>query len=163
MNHERSIGRRSLREIVRGGVGDLQRAWDQTEAAAGFDPLPSGVYRVIVDSGELTTSRSNGTPGLKLRLVVLDGEHRGRRLFHDVWLTADSMSRAKYELGQLGITQLDQLDRPLPAGLTAEVTVICRTGDDGIPYNKVRSFKAIPTEIPVDDFAPPPTEEGAPE
>lgn len=162
MFNDRFRGRRSLREIVRGGVGDLQRVWDQTEAAAGFDPVPSGIYRVLVDSGDLTTSRSNGTPGLKLRMVVLDGEHRGRRLFHDIWLTADSMSRAKYELGQLGITQLDQLDRALPPGLIAEVVVSCRNGDDGVPYNKVRSLKAIPPEVPVDGFAPPATDEGTP-
>ncbi len=94
MINNRFTGRRSLRDVVHGNVGDLQRVWDQTEAAAGFDPLPSGVYRCLPDGNELTTSRSNGTPGLKLKLQVIEGEHRGRRLYHDIWLTAEAMSRA---------------------------------------------------------------------
>jgi hypothetical protein len=154
MIHDRSAGRRRLSDIARGNVDDLRRVWDQTQAATGFEPLPPGAYRCLVAGGELTSSRSHSTPGYKIRLEVLDGEHRSRMIFHDIWLTADAMSRAKYELGQLGITDLDQLERPLPPGLIAEVLVSRRTGDDGIAYNKVRGFKAIPPEAPVDDFAP---------
>jgi hypothetical protein len=63
---------------------------------------------------------------------------------------------------QLGITDLEQLEQPLPAGLIAEVVVAMRTGDDGLQFNKVRSFKVIPPAAPVDDFAPPPEADAAP-
>jgi hypothetical protein len=147
--------RRSLRDIARGGgVDDLRRAWDTTAAAAGVEPLPSGSYRCLVAEGRLFNSPTTGTPGYKLVLQVLDGPHAGRRLWHDVWLTSDAMSRAKFELGLLGITDLAQLEQPLPPGLIAEAMVSLRTGDDGLTYNRVRSFQIIPPEAPVDDFAP---------
>jgi hypothetical protein len=156
MSYPHTNQRRSLGDIARGGVDNLQRAWDSTQAAAGVDPVPSGTYRCLVSEGRLFASQSNGTPGYKLVLQVLDGPHAGRRLWHDVWLTDAALSRAKYELGQLGITDLGQLEQPLPAGLIVEVVVSLRTGDDGLQYNKVRSFRVIPPVVPVDDFAPSP-------
>ncbi len=130
----------------------LKQSWANTQAAA-YDPLPPGIYRCLVAEGRLFNSQSNGTPGYKLILQVLDGPHAGRRLWHDIWLTPDAMARAKYELGEFGITDLDQLEQPLPVGLIVEVVVTLRTGDDGLHYNKIRSLKAIPPAAPVNDFA----------
>jgi hypothetical protein len=137
VDHPLSSPRRRLGDIVRGNVDDLRRAWETTQAAADLDPLPAGIYKCLVAEGRLFSSQVNATPGYKLVFEVLDGPHAGRRLWHDVWLTADAMSRAKYELGQLGITDIGQLEHPLPAGLIAEVVVSRRVGDDGLFYNKV--------------------------
>ncbi len=146
--------RRSLSEIARGRVNDLRLTWNQAQAT-GYEPLPPGKYNCLVARSELTTSRTHGTPGYKICFEVLDRDHRGQLVWHDVWLTAEAMGRAKYELGQIGITDLEQLERPLPPGLIAEVVVSRRTGDDGLVYNKVRGIKAIPPSTPVNDFAPP--------
>ena len=120
MNNAGPPRRPRLGEIARGGVAALKQSWDNTQAAA-YDPLPPGIYRFLVAEGRLFNSQSNGTPGYKLVLQGLDGPHAGRRLWHDIWLTPDALARSKYELGELGITDLDQLEQPLPVGLTVEV------------------------------------------
>jgi hypothetical protein len=153
-----------LGEIARGGVEGvlaLKGAWANTQASAS-DPLPPGSYKCLAAEGRLFNSQSNSTPGYKLVLQVLDGPHAGRRLWHDLWLTPDALARTKYELGELGITDLDQLEEPLPVGRIVEVVVARRLGDDGLPFNKVRSIKAISPAAPVDDFAPPPEAGTAP-
>ena len=152
MNNAGPPRRPCLGEIARGGVAALKQSWDNTQAAA-FDPLPSGLYRCLVSEGRLMNSQTNGTPGYRIDLQVLEGQYAGRKLWHSVWLTPDALARTKYELGELGITDLDQLEQPLPVGLTVEVALARRTGDDGLPYNKIRSLKAIAPAAPVDDFA----------
>lgn len=150
-----------LGEIARGGVAALKAAWDTTQAAAGLDPLPPGNYRCLAVEGRLFTSQSNGTPGFKVVLQVLDGPFAGRRLWLDLWLTPDALPRTKFELGEFGITDLDQLEQPLPAGRIVEAVVTRRVDDAGVAYNKIRRIKAIPLAAPVDDFAPPPEEDVA--
>ena len=68
---------------------------------------------------------------------MLDGEHAGRRLWHDVWLTEAAMSLAKRDLGKLGVTSLEQLERPLPEGIIIDAKVALRRGDDGEEFNRV--------------------------
>jgi hypothetical protein len=147
---------RRLGEIARGGNVDALRAGWASARAVASDPIPSGTYRVLVADGRLFNSQAQGTPGYKLDLQVLNGPYAGRRLWYDLWLTADALPRSKWELTILGITELDQLDLPLPAGLIADAVVALRTGDDGIQFNRVRRLSAVPGAAPVDDFAPPP-------
>jgi hypothetical protein len=65
----------------------------------------------------------------------------------------------KRDLGRLGVTSLDQLDRPLPPGIVCDVRVALRADDDGLERNRVVSFQVVavladPTAD--DDFASPP-------
>ena len=82
----------------------LGRDWDSTKAADDLKPLPSGEYRCSIASGELFNAKQ-GTPGYKLKLVVLEGEHADRVVWHDVWLTEAALPMAKRDLGKLGITE----------------------------------------------------------
>ncbi len=139
---------RRLGEIARGGnVDDLRASWAGARPVAS-DPIPAATYRVLVADGRLFNSQAQGTPGYKLDLQVLDGPFAGRRLWHDLWLTPDALPRSKWELGQLGITELDELELPLPAGLIADAVVALRTDDDGLQYNKVRRLTAVPGAAP---------------
>ena len=70
-----------------------------------------------------------GTAGYKLTLVVLEGEHAGRRFWHDIWLSEAAISLAKRDLGKLGVTSLEQLERPLPEGIIVTAKVALRRGD----------------------------------
>ncbi len=72
----------------------LDRAWSTTKAAEDLKPLPSGEYRCSIASGELFNAKS-GTPGYKLKLVVLDGDHVDRVVWHDVWLSEAALPMAK--------------------------------------------------------------------
>jgi hypothetical protein len=131
----------------------LQQAWEKTEAADDFAPLPSGEYICRVLSGELFNSKKK-TPGYKLTFEVTEGEHADRRIWHDLWLTPQALPMSKRDLAKLGVTKLDQLEQPLPPGILVKVKLALRKDDDGQEHNRVRSFEAIGIEKG-DAYAPP--------
>lgn len=160
MSLDHSTRRPRLGEIARGGLESLKAQFASAQAVAS-DPLPAGIYRCLAAEGRLFTSQVNCTPGYKLTWQVVEGPHTGRRLWQDLWLTPDALGRTKYDLLALGITELEQLEQSLPPGLIADVVVTLRSGDDGVQFNRVRSFCVLPTAAPGDDFAPPPDMDGA--
>jgi len=146
--------KRSLVDILQQGTRDsLAQAWDQTEAADDFAPLPAGDYVCRAVSGELFTSKTNQTPGYKVTFRVLEGEHAGRQCWLDLWLTPSALPFAKRDLAKLGVCSLEQLERPLPQGMRCAVRVAIRRDDDGNQRNAVRRFEVIGTDPP-DPFAP---------
>jgi len=147
--------KKCLSDILREGDREtLSRQWGDTEAAGDFVPLPSGKYDAGIVAGELFTSR-RGTAGYKLTFKVLEGDHQGRQFWHDVWLTPAALPRAKRDLARLGVTALEQLERPLPPGIRCKVKLALRKEDDGNEYNRIRSFEVIGIDEPEQDaFAP---------
>lgn len=150
------MSRRSLTDILRAGNGDtLRKLWETTEAAGDFAPLPAGEYIAHVTAAELFNSRTNSTPGVKLTFRVAEGEHVGRLVWHDCWLTEAALPQTKRDLLKLGISSLELLDRPLPRGIRCRVKVTLRTADDGTQHNRVRSFDVVGIDAPeADPFAP---------
>jgi hypothetical protein len=147
--------RKKLSDILRGSDRDsLAKQWKETEAAKDLEPLPPGEYLFRILSGELFTSKQ-GTPGYKLALEVTEGENEGRRCWHDVWLTEAALSMAKRDLGKIGVTDLEQLERPLPPGILIRAKIALRKNDDGTEYNRVVRFEPAGIE-PGDAFEPPP-------
>jgi hypothetical protein len=150
--------RKSLVDVLNGTAREaLARQFDEAEAAGDMLPLPRGTYRCRVTDGELVESKS-GTPGYTLTFAVDDGEHKGRKLWHSAWLTPAALPMTKRDLAKLGVTSLDMLDRPLPAGFVVDVKVALRADDDGVERNRVVSFNVVevladPTGD--DDFASP--------
>jgi hypothetical protein len=143
--------RRKLSDIV-GNADTLKRAWDSTEAAGDFAPLPAGTYSTRIKSGELRTART-GTPEYCLTFEVIESPHATRRIWHSLYLTPAAMPMTKRDLAKLGVTSLTQLDNPLPAGILASVRIVINTGDDGVERNKVKSFTVTGVESP-DPFSP---------
>ena len=150
--------RKKLADVLGGaggtGFGDL---WDNTAAADdNSGPIPPGEYRCRVVAGELAESRS-GTPSYKLTFQVAEGDHAGRRVWHDLWLTPAAMPTTKRDLAKLGIVEPAQLERPLPSGFVAKVKVILHRGDNGNEFNRVKHFEVVAVETPEPDpFAPAP-------
>ena len=137
------------------GADELRRAFNNTEAAKDFAPLPMGEYVAHIVVGNLFTSRRNGTPGYKLTFKVLEGDHCGRQFWHDIWLTPAALSIAKRDLGKLGVTDMEQLERPLPPGIRCSVNLALRREDDGSEFNSVRRFNVLGIdELERDAFAP---------
>lgn len=146
-----------LSDILNGHGGDFNDVWDDTVPAGEFRPIPSGEYVCHITRGELEASRTRGTPGYKLEFTVIEGDYKGRRVWHDCWLTPAAMPQSKRDLGKLGITSPEQMERPLPRWFRCRVTVVLRRDDDGIERNRVRSFEVIGIDKPeADPFAPPP-------
>jgi hypothetical protein len=150
--------RKSLVDVLNGTTRDeLARKFAEAEAAGDMLPLPRGNYRCRVTDGELVTSKG-GTPGYTLTFTVDDGEHKGRKVWHTAWLTEAALPMSKRDLAKLGVTSLDMLDRPLPAGFVCDVKVALRVDDDGAERNRVVSFSVV--EVLADptadaDFASP--------
>src|SRR5262245_44260471 len=118
--------RKKLSDILpRSDRERIAKTWDSTKPADDLKPIPSGEYRCRIIDGALFNAKS-GTAGYKLTLEVLEGEHAGRRLWHDVWLTEAAISLAKRDLGKLGVTSPEQLERPLPEGIVIVAKVALR-------------------------------------
>ena len=145
-----------LSDILNNGDGErIRRKWNETEAADEFGPLPPGEYVAHIIDGDLEQSRSKGTPGYKLEFKVIEGEHSGRHFWHDVWLTEAALPQAKRDLGKLGVTDLSQLEQPLPRFIRVTAKVVLRRDDDGAEYNRVRRFDVVGLDEPEkDEFAP---------
>ncbi|MEN6406361.1 MAG: DUF669 domain-containing protein [Thermoguttaceae bacterium] len=148
--------RKSLSDILRADQRRLQDAWNNTQAAEDFGaPLPAGEYLARIVSGELFNARTKGTGGYKLAFRVLEGDHRGRQFWHDIYLTEAALPMAKRDLAKLGVTRLEQLETPLPSGIRCKVKLALRKDDNGEEYNRVRTFEVIGIDPPeVDPFAP---------
>ena len=151
-----------LSDILTGNAGDFATQWDTTEAAGDFGAVPRGEYVCHVTTGELESSRTNRTPGYKIEFVILEGDFKGRRLWLDLWLTAAALAQSKRDLGKLGITSPEMMERPLPRGIRCKVTVVLRKDDSGIERNRIRSFEVVGIDKPVvDEFAPKPPGDAA--
>lgn len=138
----------------------LSRIWDETQAAQDYSAIPKGRYLLEAVAATLDQS-AKGTPAYCIRFRVIDPEspHHGRLVFHRSYLTKAALAISKRDLKTLGITDLDQLEKPLPQGIRVEADVIVRTLDDGRQTNELRNLKSAPMAEP-DPFAPTP-EKGA--
>ena len=153
MQHD-TFYKKKLTDILNGGGDSLRAAWDKTDAAGDFAPLPANTYTARIVSGELTKAKS-GTAGYKLAFKVIEGEHAGRQFWHDLWLTPAALPMTKRDLAKLGVCSLEQLEQPLPPGIRVKAKLVIRKGDDGTEYNRVKSFEPDGIDgIDDDDFAP---------
>ncbi len=130
----------------------ISQLWKETAAAEERGPLPPGEYTFRILSGELFASK-RGTPGYKLALQVTVGEHEGGRAWHDLWLTEAAIAMSKRDLAKIGVTDLAQLEKPLPAGILIKGKLALRRDDDGNESNRLVRFEVIGVE-PGDPFAP---------
>jgi len=149
--------RRSLSDILRNGQREsLAQAWDQTQAAPDLKPLPAGEYLCHLASAELFNAKTNGTPGIKLAFKVIEGQHAGRLVWDDLWLTPAALPMTKRDLTKLGIDRLEHLENPVrPGRIRCRVRVALRMGDDEAMFNRVRSFEVVGIDTPAADaFAP---------
>ena len=107
-------------------------------------------------AGNCPPAKTKGTPSYKLTFRVLEGDYtRAASFWHDVYLTPAALPMAKRDLGKLGVTALEQLERPLPPGIRCRVKLALRRDDDGNEYNRVRTFDVVGIDPPeADAFAP---------
>jgi hypothetical protein len=135
-----------LIDILGRGIEEFKESWHSAAARSGTsnELLPEGTYRCEIVHGELFESSRKRTPGYQITFRVLSGECAGRLIMHTLWLTERALSFAQWQLGNLGITQPEQLEEPLSAGLKADVELETKTDDRDREYNRVRSFKLVP-------------------
>lgn len=156
--HDPTTPRRRLADILNGGDDSLRHQWDSTEAADDFAPLPAGTYEAHLHSVELFQSKTNQTPGVKLRFDVADGDYAGQAIYHDLWLTPAALPQTKRDSLKLGLDSLEAIENAsiAPGRIRCAVRVTLRTADDGTPYNRVRGFDVLRVDdgLEPDMFAP---------
>ena len=143
--------------IAAGTAGNIRDSWESTQAADDFGkPLAAGEYIARIVDGELKQSKANQTPGYSLTFEVIEPiEHKGRKFWHDCWLTPAAMPQSKRDLGKLGVTSLEQLENPLPKFIRCKVKLALRKDDDGTESNRVKTFDVLGIDVPESDpFAP---------
>lgn len=114
--------------------------FEKTQAAGEVRLIPAGSYRCLVDDVQVSEAKT-GTPSVRLTLVVDDGEQKGTRLWHRLWLTAAAMPMTKRDLAKLEITRLDDLSFHPGTVVAADVGV--ETGDDGVERNVIKMFEVV--------------------
>lgn len=145
--------------IVNGDGGNFDNifnGWDEVQAAEDFGtPLPVGKYVCVWKKGELATNKK-GTPSYKLTFEVETGEHAGRKLWNDIWLTPASRTIAKRDLSKLGISDpREQLSQPIPRWLRVAVWVGHQKDESGTERSSVTRFEVLEKFEPeADPFAP---------
>jgi hypothetical protein len=120
----------------------LARQFQDAEVAPDAKPVPPNRYRCKITDGELVQSKSN-TKGYRLTFTVDEGEHKGQRVWHTLWLTPAAMKFTKRDLAKLGVRDIQTLDAPLPQGFLCEVKVALRQDDAGAERNEVVWFEVV--------------------
>jgi len=157
------MARKKLSDILRNGGGWMDGNWGDIPPAPDFGcPIPPGKYIAHVKDGELFSART-GTAGYKLTFEIIEGEHKGRRCWYDIWLTDAAKKQAVRDLRKLGIHGKEQLEKPIPRWLRCEIRVGLQTSDQGEEQNRVRAFEVIGIDPPEPEpFAPAPPQGGGP-
>jgi hypothetical protein len=132
----------------------LSSVWASAKPADDLKPVPAGEYRCQIVDGRLFSAKT-GTIGYKLTIEVLEGEHAGRHLWWDCWLSEPALPMTKRDLQKIGVTSLEQLEGPLPEGIIVNVRVVLRKNDDETEYNRITRFDVVAIERPEPEpFAP---------
>lgn len=71
------------------------------EESAGFEPMPKGVYNVVIDEAEFRISATSGNPMWALTLSVEDGEFENRKLFSYIVFSQKNLGRVKQFLNRV--------------------------------------------------------------
>jgi hypothetical protein len=87
-------------------LAQFDEEFDQIEPAEKkeFDPVPNGRYQAKIDKVYLSRSKTSGNAMLKWELIVISGQHQGRRLFRNNMLaTKENIKWLKADLTTVGI------------------------------------------------------------
>ena len=149
--------RQNLNDVLRGSFDETAAKFDEAEAAPDRVVLPAGTYTASLESLEGRSSAKKGTPSVLATFRVTEGEHAGRLLWHDMYLTEAAIPMTKRDLGKFGITTLAQVAEPLAGRWIVSARVAERTDDDGNTRNEIRGFNPVNfEEFTTDDPAFPP-------
>jgi hypothetical protein len=126
---------------------DDYRKAKQADPMPAFKPVPDGHYQVIVETVELTKTRTTGNPMLKWRLRIAGPAMADRILWKNQVLTERSMAFVAREFAVCGLNMesLSELPSRLPdlANLRLEVTKKSRPDrPDDVYFD--RNLTAVP-------------------
>lgn len=122
-----------------------KEAEEEASRSGDYDALPEGNYNVKVKDWVIKRSKNKGTPGLNMEFVVVDGQYKNRRIWHDFWLTKKNLPFVgrdlNYLTGQM-FTQFSELKTYDFKGLYVTVKVK-HEEYDGKTQVRVSYFSAL--------------------
>jgi hypothetical protein len=130
-------------EMTNGATGPADdavfRQFQEAEAAPA-GALPAGTYPCVCTDGRFARSKIKGTPSYKLKFEVADGQHKGRLVWHDCYLTAAAVRHSKGILTAFGVMDVA---KPLDGRFACLVTVRPRVADDGSEHTEVKAIRVL--------------------
>jgi hypothetical protein len=141
-------------------------AFDATQPAPSYDPLPPGAYNARVLKGEVIQTKT-GNDGYRLTFVISDGPHAGRTVAKTFVFTPKSLPYSKRDLAAFGLTTARQLLSPFPEPgkeYIVRLVVALQRSNDGTEFNDIKRCDVLRVaESPIAPFlVPPQSEEGMP-
>ena len=126
-------------------MADLHFNAEDHEPLDGYEPIPAGEYTASITSSEIKPSKNGQGTYLELTWEVLDGEHKGDRVWQRIMLEHPSekcvvMGRRKLSsvCHGLGVMQLNDSSELHSIPTTIRVSVKEEKGYD--PTNEVVGF-----------------------
>ena len=83
---------------------DQQFNASNVDTTDNFAPIPEGVYRALVASAEERPTKASGGLGLNVQYEVVEGTHKGRKLFH--WINLRNNNKTAEEIGHKELARL---------------------------------------------------------
>lgn len=128
---------------------------EKVEPQTGFDPIPNGIYLACIEASEEKDTVAGDGSYLALTFQILDGEYKGRKLWHNLNLqnkNDQAVGIARAHLSQ--ICRATGVLRPNDSSelhdIPMAITVACRkrkdTGELQNAINKFESTGAIQVE-----------------
>src|SRR5438045_1889908 len=94
----KDMAKKSLTDILNGGGGWIDGNWGDIPPAPEFGPIPPGKYVAHLKALEPDKAKT-GTPCIKLTFEIIEGDHKGRRCWYDIWVTERAKKQAVRDLG----------------------------------------------------------------
>jgi len=116
------------------------------EPNAGFDPIPAGKYVCVVTNSEMKPTRAGDGEYLQLELEVIEGEHKGRRLWDRLVLKHPNPTTVQIAKGTLSalcraVNVLQPKDSVELHNLPVKVSVgVKRRDDNGELANTIKGY-----------------------
>ncbi len=117
---------------------------------SGFEPIPPGIYRVMVGDALLKPNKSGNGQHVSMKMTIVDGQHKKRMLWHNFNVENANANAQKIGRGQMksfltaiGITKSIDLATELPSAArdkVVHVEVVNETSKDGQIRDVVKKF-----------------------
>lgn len=118
----------------------------QVEPNAGFDPIPAGKYLAVITNSQMKPTRNGNGEYLEIELEVIDGPHKGRRLWDRLTLKHPNERTVQIARGTLSaICRAVNVLRPRDSVELHNLPLVVSVGiknreDTGEPANVVRGY-----------------------
>jgi len=118
----------------------------QVDPTTPFDPIPAGKYLAVITESEMKATKSGAGQYLELVFEIVEGEHKGRKLWARLNLNHPNQTTVKIARAELSaICRAVGVMRPQDSvelhNLPLVITVRCKKRPDtGEIVNEVRGF-----------------------